>query len=157
MKAPSACSSQKLPVRTPVHAPTGIIRKGSTKDGEIIHAAFVTPNWIGSVRQPPRRSPSMSAKSFVVVAPSRNSPKIAPRNQGSKPMAVFTEDQPATFSSTPLGTAIVTLAQMPRRFVRNGGTEYSVVIAAAATTIQKHSCRPPGATFQARTNARAKL
>ena len=45
------------------------------KDGEIIHAAFLTPNWIGSVRQPPRRSPSMSAKSFVVVAPSRNSPR----------------------------------------------------------------------------------
>ena len=123
MNAPSACSSQKLPVRIPVHAPTGIIRNGSTNDGEIIQAALVTPNWIGSVRQPPVRSPSMSAKSLVVVAPSRNSPKMAPRNHGSNPMAVFTDDQPATFSSTPRGMAIVTFAQIPSRLVRKGGTE----------------------------------
>src|SRR5512143_1806242 len=133
----------------PVHAPAGIIRNGTTNDGEIIQAARDTPYWMGSVRHPPRRSPSMSAKSLVVVAPSRNSPKIAPRNHGSSPRAVFTDDHPATFSRTPRGIAIVTLAQMPRRFVRIGGTEYSVVIAPAATTIQKHSCRPPGATNQA--------
>ena len=45
---------------------------------------------IGSVRQPPRASPSMSAKSLVVDAPSRNSPKIAPMYQGSRPNTVFT-------------------------------------------------------------------
>ena len=104
-------------------APTGIIRNGTTNDGEIIQAARRTPNWIGSVRQPPRRSPSMSAKSLVVVAPRRKSPKIAPMYHGSMPTMVFTEDQPATFNMAPRGIAIVTLAQIPRRFVRNGGTE----------------------------------
>ena len=44
-------------------------------------------------------------------------------NHGSKPTTVFTVDQPATFSSTPRGIAIVTFAQMPSRLVRNGGTE----------------------------------
>ena len=38
-------------------------------------------------------------------------------------MTVLTADQPATFSSTPRGIAIVTLAQMPSRLVRKGGTE----------------------------------
>src|SRR3954468_679956 len=99
-----------------------IIRNGTTNDGEIIHAARLTPYSIGSVRQPPRRSPSMSAKSFVVVAPRRNRPKIAPMYHGSTPMIVFTDDQPATFRSTPRGMAIVTLAQIPSRLVRNGGT-----------------------------------
>ena len=65
----------------------------------------------------------MSAKSFVVVAPSRNSPKMQPMYHGSIPTIVLTDDQPATFNSTPRGIAIVTLAQMPRRLVRNGGTE----------------------------------
>ena len=37
----------------------------------------------------------MSAKSFVVVAPSRKSPKIEPMNQGSTPTTLLTEDQPA--------------------------------------------------------------
>ena len=65
----------------------------------------------------------MSAKSLVVVAPSRNRPKIAPMYHGSTPTIVFTDDQPATFSSTPRGIAIVMLAQMPSRLVRSGGTE----------------------------------
>ena len=78
---------------------------------------------IGSVRHPPRASPSMSAKSLVVEAPSRNRPKIAPMNHGSTPTIVLTADQPATFSSTPRGIAMVTLAQMPSRLVRNGGAE----------------------------------
>src|SRR5579885_2307982 len=107
----------------PAHAPTGIIRNGTTNEGEIIQAARVTPNWIGSVRQPPRRSPSMSAKSFVVVAPRRKRPKIAPMYQGSTPTIVLAEDQPATLSSVPRGIAMVMLAQIPSRFVRNGGTE----------------------------------
>src|SRR5436309_15971583 len=107
----------------PSQAPTPIITNGTTNDGEIIQAARLTPYWIGSVRQPPRRSPSMSAKSFVVVAPKRNRPKMQPMYHGSRPTIVFTDDQPATFSSTPRGIAIVTFAQMPRRFVRNGGTE----------------------------------
>src|SRR5437773_11453457 len=99
------------------------MRNGITKDGEITHAARDTPYWIGSVRHPPRRSPSMSAKSLVVVAPSRNRPKIAPMYQGSTPTIVFTDDHPATLSSTPRGIAIVTFAQMPSRLVRSGGTE----------------------------------
>ena len=94
-----------------------------TNDGEIIQAARRTPYRIGSVRQPPRRSPSMSAKSFVVDAPSRKRPNIAPMYHGSTPTMVFTDDQPATFSSVPRGIAIVTFAQMPSRLVRNGGTE----------------------------------
>ena len=65
----------------------------------------------------------MSAKSLVVVAPSRNRPKMAPMYHGSMPAIVLTDDQPATFSSTPRGIAIVTFAQMPSRLVRNGGTE----------------------------------
>src|SRR5215831_4473764 len=97
--------------------------KGITNDGEIIQAARRTPYWIGNVRQPPRRSPSISAKSLVVVAPRRNRPKMAPMYQGSRPTIVFTDDHPATFSSTPRGIAMVTFAQIPRRLVRNGGTE----------------------------------
>src|SRR3989442_4922286 len=81
----------------------------------------------------------MSAKSFVVVAPSRKRPKIAPMYHGSTPTIVFTDDQPATFSSTPRGIAMVTFAQMPRRLVRNGGDEESRVQIAALTTRQKHS------------------
>src|SRR5689334_14634707 len=107
----------------PSQAPTGIITNGTTNDGEIIHAARLTPYWIGSVRQPPSRSPSMSAKSFVVVAPRRKSPKIAPIYHGSTPTIVLTDDQPATLSNVPRGIAIVTLAQMPSRLVRSGGIE----------------------------------
>jgi hypothetical protein len=110
---------------------------------------------IGSVRHPPRASPSMSAKSFVVEAPTRNSPKIAPMNQGSNPTMVLTADQPATFSSTPRGIAIVMFAQMPRRLVRNGGTEYSTVMSVATSTIEKHSCRPAGATIHPSARATA--
>src|SRR4026209_1837051 len=104
---------------------------------------------IGSVRQPPRASPSMSAKSFVVDAPSRNRPKIAPMYHGSSPKIVFTDDQPATLSSTPRGMAIVTFAQIPSRLVRNGGTEDIQVMIVGPTTSQKHSWRPSGATNQA--------
>ena len=39
------------------------------------------------------------------------------------PTIVLTADQPATFSSTPRGIAMVMLAQMPSRLVRSGGTE----------------------------------
>src|SRR5262245_39223024 len=95
----------------------------------------------------------MSAKSFVVVAPRRNSPKIAPMYHGSTPTIVFTDDAPATFNRPPGGIAIVTFAQMPRRFVRNGGTEYRKVQTTAIATSQKHSCRPAGATSQARASA----
>ncbi len=97
----------------------------------------------------------MSAKSFVVVAPSRNSPKIAPMYHGSTPTIVFTDDQPATFRSVPRGIAIVTFAQMPSRFVLAGGMEYRNVQTTAMATSQKHSCRPPGATSHARINASA--
>ena len=78
---------------------------------------------MGSVSQPPALSPSMSAKSFVVEAPRTKSPKTVPMNQGSGPRIVFTVDQPATLRSSPRGTAIVTLAQMPCAFVRRGGAE----------------------------------
>ena len=44
-------------------------------------------------------------------------------NQGSGPRMVFTVDQPATFRSSPRGTAIVTFAQMPWALVRKGGAE----------------------------------
>src|SRR5262245_15322581 len=94
----------------------------------------------------------MSAESFVVVAPSRKSPKIAPIYHGSTPTIVLTDDQPATFNSVPRGIAIVTLAQMPRRFVRNGGTEYRNVHTTATATSQKHSWRPCGATSHASTS-----
>src|SRR5438067_13077462 len=99
----------------------------------------------------------MSAKSFVVDAPSRNRPKIAPMYHGSTPAIVFTDDQPATFSSVPRGMAIVTFAQMPRRLVRNGGTEYRYVQTTASTTSQKHWCRPPGATSHARASGRGEV
>ena len=46
-----------------------------------------------------------------------------PMNQGSTSRMVFTVDQPATFSSSPRGMAMVTLAQMPWRLVRSGGAE----------------------------------
>src|SRR5262249_57694656 len=72
---------------------------------------------------------------------------------GSTPAIVFTDDYPATFNRTRRGIAIVTFAQMPRRFVRNGGTEYRNVQTTATATSQKHSCRPPGATSHARINA----
>src|SRR5262249_61001612 len=94
----------------------------------------------------------MSAKSFVVVAPSRNRPKIAPMYHGSTPAIVFTDDQPATFRSVPRGIAMVTFAQMPRRLVRNGGTEYRNVHTTAMTTSQKHSRRQCGARNHASTS-----
>src|SRR5688572_19450831 len=97
----------------------------------------------------------MSAKSLVLEAPSRKSPKIPPMNQGSTPMIVLTADQPATFKRTPRGMAIVTLAQMPWRFVRKGGAEYIQVRIVATTTIQKHSRLPPGAVSQASAQATA--
>jgi len=99
MNAPSACSSQKLPVARRPRADR-IIRNGSTNDGEIIHAALVTRT--GSAASGSRRGGPRPCRrrSLVVVAPSRNRPKIAPRNHGSNPMAVFTDDQPATFSNT---------------------------------------------------------
>ena len=50
-------------------------------------------------------------------------PKIVPMNQGSTPTTVLTDDQPATFNSTPRGKAIVMFAHQPRCFVRSGGTE----------------------------------
>src|SRR5262245_8135643 len=95
----------------------------------------------------------MSAKSLVVVAPRRNRPNIAPMYQGSRPTIVFTDDQPATFNSTPRGMAMVTFAQIPSRLVRNGGTEYRYVHTTATATSQKHSCLPFGATSHARTSA----
>src|SRR3954454_2390933 len=112
-----------VPVRIPARVPTAIITNGTMNDGEIIHAARRTPYMIGKVRHPPRASPSMSAKSLVVDAPSRNKPKIAPMNHGSVPAIVLTADQPATLSSTPRGIAIVRFAQIPKRLVRNGGAE----------------------------------
>src|SRR3954451_18105883 len=112
-----------LPVRIPLQTPSAVPAKGTTKDGEIIQAALRTPKRTGSVLHPPRASPSMSAKSFVVEAPRRNNPMIAPMNHGSSPAAVFTDDHPATFNSTPRGIAIVMFAVRPRCFVLNGGTE----------------------------------
>ena len=48
---------------------------------------------------------------------------MEPMNHGSSPQTDFTQDHPATFNSTPRGTAIVTFAQMPRCLVRSGGHE----------------------------------
>ena len=48
---------------------------------------------------------------------------MQPIYHGSTPITVFTDDQPATLSSTPRWIAIVTFAQIPSRLVRNGGTE----------------------------------
>ncbi len=48
---------------------------------------------------------------------------MPPMNQGSQSRIVFTADQPATLSKRPRGIAIVTLAQIPWRFVRRGGAE----------------------------------
>ena len=59
------------------------------------------------------------------------------------------DDQPATLSSTPRGIAMVTLAQMPRCFVRSGGRNRRWSAIVATSTIQKHSRRPSGATSQA--------
>ena len=112
-----------MPVRTPFHTPMGMSRKGSTKKGAMIQAAAFTPYWMGSVSQPPLRSPSMSAKSLVLAAPSRKRPKMVPMYQGSSPITVFTVDQPATFRSTPRGMAMVMFAHMPRRLVQSGGAE----------------------------------
>src|SRR5260370_42336698 len=95
----------------------------------------------------------MSAKSLVVVAPRRNRPKMQPMYHGSTPMIVLTDDQPATFSRTPRGIAMVTFAQIASRLVRSGGTEEMYVQATATATSQKHSCRPRGETRHARTSA----
>ena len=65
----------------------------------------------------------MSAKSFVVEAPRTKRPKIVPMNHGSGSRTVLTVDHPATLRSRPRGTAIVTFAQTPCRFVRKGGAE----------------------------------
>ena len=61
--------------------------------------------------QPWARSPSMSEKSLVEVAPRRKSAKIPPIAQASPCRTDATNDQPATFRSPPRVTAIVKLAQ----------------------------------------------
>ena len=66
----------------------------ATNDGEMIHAALFTPYRMGNVRHPPWRSPSMSAKSLVVDAPSRKRPKIAPPT--SVMIAAPGSDRPVT-------------------------------------------------------------
>src|SRR6185436_10971313 len=99
-------------------APTGIRSHGSTKKGEIMYAALRTPYLIGSVMHRAIRSPSISEKSFVVAAPSRNRPKIDPMYHGSKWKTDATIDQPATLSRQPRGIAIVTFAPMGCALVR---------------------------------------
>jgi hypothetical protein len=66
----------------------------------------------------------MSEKSLLVVAPSRNSMKMRPMYHGSRWSTLPTIDQPATLSRQPRGTAMVTLAHSPKRFVRpHAGSE----------------------------------
>ena len=60
----------------------------------------------------------MSEKSFVDVAPSRKNAKTPPIAHASAFQTAATKDQPATFSSPPRVTAIVTFAQSQWRFVR---------------------------------------
>ena len=84
----------------------------------MIQAAFRGPCRIGSVLQPPARSPSMSAKSLVEAAPTRKSMKIEPMHHGSQWPMRATIAQPATLSRQPRGMAIVKLASMPRALVR---------------------------------------
>src|SRR5512143_1365090 len=101
----------------------------------------------------------MSAKSLVVEAPRTNRPKIVPMNHGSAPRIVFTVDQPATFSSSPRGIAIVTFAHTPCRFVRSGGAEYAHTRTLVKSTIQRHSrwlSRPGGLARNASTHASTK-
>ena len=99
------------------------------------------------------RVPSMSAKSLVVDRAQQEQPEHRADEPGLDAGHRLHRDQPATLSRTPRGIAIVTFAIRPRCFVLNGGTEYAMVKPAAARTSQKHSCRPSGATSQARTSA----
>src|SRR5438132_1632231 len=105
---------------------------GKTKNGAIIQAALRTPKRIGSVRQPPARSPSISEKSFVEAAPNRKNMNTEPMNQGSLDArngaraanAYATIVHPATLSRQPRGIAIVRFAPIACAFVRpNAGTE----------------------------------
>src|ERR1051325_5957848 len=102
----------------PGGAPTGIRSHGRTKNGAIIQAARRTPKAIGSVRQPPARSPAVSLESFVEAAPRRKTRKIEPMNHGSAVFACATIVQPATFNRHPRGMAIVRFAPIGCAFVR---------------------------------------
>ena len=73
--------------------------------------------------QPALRSPNMSEKSLVTDAPSINRKNTEPINQGSGLKTDLTVDQPATKSSSPLGTAIVKAAQNGYALNRSGGME----------------------------------
>ncbi len=79
----------------------------------MIAAARRTPKRTGRVMQPCSRSPSMSEKSLVDVAPSRNSAKTPPIAQASATTTDATKDHPATFRRPPRVTAIVKLAAEP--------------------------------------------
>ena len=81
--------------------------------------------------QPWARSPSMSEKSFVEVAPSRNRAKIPPIAHASPQSTEATNDHPATFSRPPRVTAIVKFAANQWRLVRpKAGKEYTNVASA---------------------------
>ena len=109
--------------RVGVRARTGRSSHGRTKKGEMIATALRFPYFTGSVMQPPARSPSASEKSFVEVAPRRKSPKSTRSPRALRRMR-RDRVQPATLRRHPRGIAIVTFAQMPRRFVLpNAGTE----------------------------------
>ena len=121
---PRIVRNRPLPVRMCVAAPSGMSSQGKTKNGAIIQAARFTPNVIGSVRQPPARSPSMSLKSFVDAAPRRKSMNTEPMNHGSAVVAWATIVQPATFSRQPRGMAMVRFAPIGCALVRpSAGTE----------------------------------
>src|SRR5208283_117801 len=103
----------------------------------------------GKVMHPYFLSPSISAKSLVVVAPNKNNPNIAPIYHASDLNIVIPADHPAIFSKVPRGMAIVIFAHIPNLFVRKGGAEYIYVDTAAINANQKHSCRPSGWTSHA--------
>ena len=144
-RAESACSSTKLPVSTPVAR--------AERDHQERHRRTTARSSRPRASRRRRSAASGSRRGRPLPCP-RNPWSSTPRagrdrksrryTTARRPNIVFTDDQPATFRSTPRGIAIVMFAQMPSRFVRNGGTEYTTVIAVATATIQKHSWRPPG-------------
>src|SRR5450830_394886 len=163
-RRPSAVRSIGFPLRrrwagaagSGVRARSGTRSQGRTKKGEMIATARRFPYFTGRVAHPPARSPAASEKSFVEAAPSRNRPNTDPMAQGSAENAEATSVQPATLRRHPRGTAIVTFAHIPKRFVRpKAGTVFILMVRRPPRNRKKHWWSRRGAPTRARSPDRA--
>ncbi len=93
------------------------------KNGLISFIVFLMPYFTGRVLQLFSLSPLISLKSFVEIAPIRNSIEMEPMYHGVISNMLFITLQPANIINKPLGIAIVMFPKMAILFVLKGGEE----------------------------------